>query len=214
MEKIGIFDGICQGEIDEMLRCFSVTMRAYKAGSEILCYADSLRNVCVVLSGSVEIRCMDVEGNVSLLETLENSAVFGELFSLPMNSIVYTAVAKTDCEIMFIGYDCVIRRCERACLHHNQLINNLFQLSAQKAQQMSKHISILSQRTLRQKLMLYLEYLSAEVGAHTFTLPISLSRLAEYLCVDRSAMMRELQKMRNDALICSVGRKFTVIKPF
>ena len=90
-----------------------------------------------------------------------------------------------DCEVLFIGFDHVVRHCERACDHHNRLVNNLFRISAEKAQSLSKRISLLSQRSMRQKLTLYLEYLSAEKHSARFELPMQLSELAGYLSVER-----------------------------
>ena len=40
---------------------------------------------------------------------------------------------------------------------------------------------------------------------------MTLSSLADYLSADRTAMMRELQKMRADGLIESSGRQFRLL---
>ena len=93
-------------------------------------------------------------------------------------------------------------------------MNNLFRISAEKAQSLSKRISLLSQRSMRQKLTLYLEYLSAEKHSARFELPMPLSELAGYLSVDRSAMMRELGRMRADGLIQFSGRRFELLHGF
>lgn len=206
-----IFEGIHPDAVEEMLNCFSATVRKYKTGSTILNYAGVLSHICVVLSGTVEINCLDADGNLNLVETLGVDDVFGELFALPVKSRLYHAVAKSSCEILFIQYDKIVRRCERMCMHHDQLINNLFVLSAQKAQGLARRIAILSQKTLQQKLLLYLEYMALETGSQAFTLQMPLSRLAQYLSVDRSAMMRELNRMRRDGLIRSNGRYFELI---
>jgi len=212
MENIGIFQGISKPEMDEMLRCFGAVVRKYLARDVILCYSKMLRNVCVVLDGAVEVTCLDVDGNQNVVETLESGDVFGELFLLPLSSFMYEVTAKSDCEILFIEYDRIINRCSTVCGHHNQLINNLFLLAAKKAQTLSRRIAVLSQKTLRQKLMLYLEYLALEKDSKSFELPMPLSRLAEYLSVDRSAMTRELGKMRAEHLIDQSGRYFTVLE--
>lgn len=211
MEMIQIFDGINPAEKDEMLECFGAVVRKYKAGAVILSYSPSLQHVCVVLSGTVEVSCLDVDGNMNVAETLESNDVFGELFALPTGSLLYTVTAKTGCEVLFIGYEHIVQRCERICRHHNQLINNLFMLSARKSQMLSRRIAVLSQKTLRQKLLLYLEYMSAEAGASRFELPLPLSKLAEYLSADRSAMMRELGRMRSEGIIRQTGREFELL---
>ena len=44
-----------------------------------------------------------------------------------------------------------------------------------------------------------------------FSLPLSLSDLADYLAVDRSAMMRELKKLNNEHIIYSKGQNITIL---
>ena len=49
--------------------------------------------------------------------------------------------------------------------------------------------------------MAYFSMLSAKAGSSYFPLPFSQTSLADYICVDRSAMMRELKRMNEDGLI-------------
>ena len=51
-----------------------------------------------------------------------------------------------------------------------------------------------------------------EKGEYTrsFLLPFSLSALADYISADRSAMMRELKKMREEMLVTISGRQVTL----
>ena len=49
-----------------------------------------------------------------------------------------------------------------------------------------------------------------KAGEETFTLPFSLSTLADYIATDRSAMMRELKRLREEGVVQSEGRQFTL----
>ena len=49
-------------------------------------------------------------------------------------------------------------------------------------------------------------------GSDTFTLPFTLSALADYISTDRSAMMRELKKLRGDGVVLIDGRTVTMQK--
>lgn len=211
MVKAHLFDGITPDEIARMRRCFSATARRYKAGASVLEYSGSLEHICVILSGSVQINSIDSEGNVRFIEALEKDDVFGELFALPMENTDYSAVARTACEVLFIRHDRAAKECEKRCAWHDRLLDNLFLLSAQKSRSLSMRVALLSQKTLRQKLVLYLQHMAQEMGATAFDLPISLSELAEYLAADRSAMMRELSRMRGEGLIVSSARHFELL---
>lgn len=207
-----IFDGIDEKGVAEMLRCFAASTRKYPAGATILNYSEELSSICTVLSGKVEIVSLDADGNVSVLETLGRDSVFGEMFSPPIEPLSFAAVAQTPCEILLIDHRRAVSICGRVCEHHSRLIQNLLHLSAETSQQLFKRISLLSQRSMRQKLLLFLEYTSAEMHCRQFELPMSLSALASYLAVDRSAMMRELARMREEGLIQSSGRSFELLE--
>ena len=64
---------------------------------------------------------------------------------------------------------------------------------------------------IREKLLCFFEQLADEHGSRTFPLPFSLSMLADYISADRSAMMREMRKMREEDLISTEGRSVTLL---
>ena len=88
---------------------------------------------------------------------------------------------------------------------------NLFHLSAKKAQMLALRINMISKKTVRQKLVSYFEYLEEKTGSRSFDTELSLSQLANYLCVDRTSLMRELRLMREEGIIQSSGRRITVL---
>ena len=70
---------------------------------------------------------------------------------------------------------------------------------------------MLACRSIREKLLCFFEQLADEYGSRTFPLPFSLSMLADYISADRSAMMREMRKMREEDLISTEGRSVTLL---
>ena len=73
------------------------------------------------------------------------------------------------------------------------MINNTINLNTR--------IEILSKKSIRDKLLTYFNIISNRNFRKTFTLPFSLTDLADYLCVDRSAMMRELSHLKKEGFI-------------
>ena len=65
-----------------------------------------------------------------------------------------------------------------------------------KTKQICEHLEVLSQRSIRERILCYFEILARQNNSKTFELPFTKSDMADYLSVDRSAMSRELQKMR------------------
>ena len=154
--------------------------------------------------------CIDDKGRESRLERLGRDDVFGEMFALPMERLSYFVVADTASDVLFIDYAHVISRCENACAYHSQLVHNLFQMTARKARIQTMHVSVLSQRTLRQKLLTYFELLCRRPDG-TGRLDMSYSALADYLCIDRSAMMREIKKLKEEGLVAVEGKEIRLL---
>ena len=212
MEQAKIFDGMSEAEQESIFECFSVTKRRFSPGEQILTYSEQLNNVCIVLSGLVHVYSIDEDGNSSIIEYLKKNDVFGEVFHFPFSGLEYIAVADEESEIMFISYEHIIHPCSRACMRHSLLLNNLFALTAEKLQSLELRINILAQKNIRQKLMAFLEYSGRAKKNEKFSVGMSITELAAYLNVDRSSLMREMKKMKEEGLIWSEGRWFRLLE--
>lgn len=208
MSKYFISDGISKDSIENMICCFRPQRKTFVAGETIMQYSDKIEKIGLVLSGTAKLYNIEADGNYSLLETYEKEDVFGELFYLPLENFAYIVEATSQCRILFLDYHHIITPCEKTCQHHSQLINNLFLMTAKKSQSLSLHLDILHQHTTRKKLLAYLRYVQKISNQNPFVIPMSLVDLAEYLCVDRAAMMRELNQMKKEGLIQSDRRTF------
>ena len=208
MENIIISNGITKESIEKMFKCFKPKFKSYKAGETIMCYSDNIEKIGVVVYGSAELSFIDYEGNCRILESYEKNDVFGELFCLPLEIYEYIVSAKNECQVFFIDYNHIIKPCENSCIHHSQLINNLFIMTAHKSQSLSLRLTILNQHSIRKKLLTYLNYIKLSSNKNPFVIPISLGSLAEYLCIDRSAMMREIRIMKSEGILKSDRREF------
>ncbi len=211
MKEIPLFKGISPESLKAMSECFKPEVRNFKKGDTILVYSQTLQYLCLLLSGKAHLYCMDSDGEFALLEQYGPDDIFGEIFAMSNTSLGYAVEADSDCSVMFIRFSCICGRCEKACMHHTQLTRNLFELSAKKAQSMSLRINIISKKSLRRKLCSYFEYVRDNRGVDEFELDVSLSGLANYLCADRSSMMRELKNMCDEGLISRKGKTIKML---
>ena len=205
---------ISDESVEMMIPCFKPVTKFYAKGEKILEYEFNMpKRLAMVIAGTAKLEIFNDKGGVFLLESYSKDDVFGDLFAMPLQQFFYTITATSDCVVMYLDYEHIISPCENLCAHHSQLISNLFMMTAQKAQALSLHISILAQPTTRDKLLAYLKYQCAQSGicsngCCTFQIPMSLSKLAEYLNVDRAAMMRELKSMKDEGILDSNRRIF------
>lgn len=206
-----LFGNISEQEKEKMYKCFGSSLRSYKKGEIIVRMSDKLSKIGIVEKGKANVLCIDSDGYVSVVEKIGEGDVFGELFTMSLEMLEYYVEAESDCVVRYIEYGCVIHPCGNVCDNHCLMINNLFNIAAYKSRKRGVHIGILSRKTTRQKLMAYFETQLFETGQKSFVLPISYTALAEYICADRSAMMRELKKMKDDGLIAVNGKRITVL---
>ena len=212
MEALELFEGIEESERERMLSCFAPQRRTFSRGETIMNYSRQVERIGILLSGRAHLSCVDSEGQEGFLESLQAQDMFGEMFSLPLPDLGYMVVADAKCEVLFLEYSRVVSCSKSSCAQHSRLINNLFQMAARKAQQLALRVNILSHRSVRVRLMRYLEYLSARDRTRTIDLGMTLVQLADYLCVNRSALMREIKGLNEEKVISSSGRHFELLQ--
>ena len=91
------------------------------------------------------------------------------------------------------------------------MVSNLLQMIAMRASQQANRIYVLSRNSTRKKIMAYLDEVGGGKKKQVFTLPVSYTTLAEYLCVDRSAMMREFKNLSEEGVLFREGKNIRIL---
>ena len=210
-----IFRDISGASIQRMLDCFHVRQAEYAPGSVVREYGGGRRDVGIVTEGTADLVRIDYGGTRTILEHLEAGGIFGEALAFTAQTgDSVSVVTETGCRVMYMDYAHIMKRCENACLHHSQLVQNLFALVTDQMQQMGRRVEVLSRRSIREKLSAYFLLLSIKNRSKRFQLPFSYSFLADYICTDRSAMMRELRNMKEERLLQTQGREILLYPAF
>ena len=160
-----------------------------------------MTDIGLVLSGSVRIEHMDLWGNQSVLGITPTGSVFAESYAcIPNEPMMVDAVANVDCDILFINIPRLFSPCS-ICGNQNRLIQNLVIISAEKNLQLSRRSLHTSPKTIRGRLFSYFSQQVSAQGSNKIVIPFNRQQLADYLNLDRSALSKELGKMRKDGLI-------------
>ncbi len=212
LKKSPLFQDISYEEYLRMLTCFQAVQKSYRPEDMIYDFGGSNRDaVGIIEHGSASLIRIDEEGVATVLEELGPGGVFGRTLAFAGSTgDSLEVVCRTPCDVLFIDYPHILKRCENACLHHSLLVQNMLRLMSDKSQALSERVDVLSRRSIREKLLCYFRQLAGKAGGDSFTLPFSLSMLADYIATDRSAMMRELKRLREEGMVQSDGRKFTL----
>ena len=72
---------------------------------------------------------------------------------------------------------------------------------ASKNLQLHQKLEILSKRSLKEKILAYLNIYATNSKNRNFNIPLSRNELADYLNSDRAALSRELSKMKEEGII-------------
>ena len=197
-----LLDGITTDDRMTMLGCIGYHVAAFRKGDIVAFEAENIRHVGIVISGAVDMVKEDLWGNRTMLVRVRKNEVFGETFACGSDNLsVVTFQVPEDARILFMPFDRVMRSCTMACVFHHRLIENMVRVIADKNRDLMRKVEAVSKRSIREKLMAYLSVQAQVQGSRYFEIPLGRVELAEYLCVDRSAMTRELAKMKAEGLI-------------
>ena len=207
-----LFKNMDLNKLEDVLNCLSAKEDSYKKNDFILLQGQQIKSVGIVLSGSINIIKEDLDGNINILAHLGINEIFAEAFAFAdLEECPVSVQAAENCDILFIDCKRILKTCDKSCLFHASLIENMISLIAKKNILQNQKIEIISKRTTREKLKTYFNTLALTSHSKKFTIPYNREALANYLCVDRSALSRELCAMRDEGIIRFNKNEFEII---
>lgn len=205
MVNCELFKDISDIEFQKIAKCFNVKNISYKKEQNILSNTKNAGTVGIVVSGEAQLVHYDYNGNRTILAEYVEGDVFGDIFSNIGNGEI-SVQAKADSEIMFLDYDHIINRCKKNCPYHNTIIQNMIGILSKRIYEQNERIEILTKRTIRDKLLKYFNSRIKATSSRIIYLPFTYTDLADYLGIDRAAMMRELKNLKDEGFITTTGR--------
>lgn len=207
-----LFTGIDAADFEGMLGCIGYHVKDYQKGEIIALEEENINHVGVVLEGAVDMLKEDVWGNRTMLVRTYPQDIFGETFACGEDALsVVTFAAAENCRVLFLSFCRVMHTCTHACQFHQTLIENMVRLIARKNRELMRKVEVVSKKTLREKILAYLSIQSQAQGSRRFEIPLGRVEWAEYLNADRSALTRELAKMKDEGLIDYQRNSFEIL---
>jgi CRP-like cAMP-binding protein len=212
LKKSPLFQGVEDNDLEAMLSCLGATERKYRKNDVILLAGTRVTSVGILIDGSAQITRDDAEGNRAILSELEKADLFAEAYvAAGSMEVPITVIATSDCRIVWIPFNKIVGTCSNACGFHKTLVQNMMRVIAVKNIWMNEKMRILSCKTTKEKLMTYLSDYSERVGKNKFKIPFSRNELADFLSVDRSAMSRELSRLRDEGYLKYCKNEFELL---
>ena len=189
--EIPLFQGLDREEINEVLQKFHGLIKHFPKSDYIYLAGDCVENLCVVLEGTVQMIKEDIWGEKSIIANLGAGSVFAENFlgQLGDRSSVSYFVA-SDSEVLMLPLGRTLFDSDTSSKASQRLMCNIVSILADNNTRLIEKTEILCKKTLRSKILAYLEQEARNHGCRSFTIPFNRTDLANYLDADRSALTR------------------------
>lgn len=201
-----LFKNISLKNRSKILQSLEANTTFYKKNTTIFDNVNKENLICIVLDGYIQIVKNDYNGNEIIIEKFEKGSIFGSITS-PICNNEYDVITKEDSKIIIIDYNTILSIDTISSNLYNQFLKNLLLILTSKIEKQNERIEILTNKTIRNKLLAYFKIISKKTNTKVIYLPINFSELADFLVVDRSAMSREIRNLKDDNLIEVSGRK-------
>jgi len=200
LAKNPLFSGLQPEEMDFAVSFFNGRRKLHKAGEFLQHAGAPMEKFGLLLSGAVQVCMADLDGSMLIMANVTPGDTFGEslCFLRAAESPVYIRAVQ-DSELLWM--DTERMRQGARCLRERDMVNRFTGLLARRALSMNDRIQILSKPTLRQKINTLFAEQVRRTGSRVFTLPFDREDMAAYLGADRSALSRELSRMKKEGLI-------------
>lgn len=207
-----LFKGFADEEVHQALSCLEGSIRDFDKKEVVFRKEDVLDGVGIILYGQVLLCKENVSGMRFIFSELGDGDIVGETaMRLTREHSGYEAIAGSECKILFIKMNKIVRPYEQTCHLRGRIIENLLTLLLENNRLIYQKLDLVSHKSLRDRIMHYLTLEAKKNNAASFTIPFSRSDLADYLTVDRSALSRELQRMSQEGLIRFSKNQFELL---
>lgn len=156
----------------------------------------------ILLSGKVNITHIFMEGGYSLISSLRPGEILGaDLIFTRSQRSPYHAVTAADTRIAYFPGELATRPGMLPDIWRAELTRQLAAWISNGNIKKEYRLAILSQKGLRERILMFLTLQASRRQTTSFAIPFSREELAAYLCVNRSALSRELSLMQEEGLI-------------
>lgn len=208
-----LFRGMSTAETSDALNALSAREKSYRKGDVLLLAGDTTDEMGLVLEGSVTVESNDIWGTRTILSLVEPGGFFAETYAYLSNEpLLVDVTANENCRILFLRIGSVQNlSAEDTSSWQKKLISNLLTISFHKNLILSGRSFHTAPKTVRGRLMSYLNAVSLKQGSTEFDIPYNRQQLADYLNVERTALSKELSKMQKDGILITKKNHFKLL---
>ena len=202
LQNTMLFQGFKDGDVGKALSALEAQEKKYKKGSVILHAGNTTEKIGLILEGSVTIESNDMWGNRTILSHVGKGQFFAESYALwDTEPLLVDVVANENCRILFLRIGSLKHLISLKNSWATMMVTNLLAISTRKNLHLSGRSFHTAPKTIRGRVMSYLNSISLQKNSKEFDIPFDRQQLADYLNLERTALSKELGKMQNDGII-------------
>lgn len=212
LQKSMLFREMSEEEILSALEELGWHEQDFQKGEFIFTAGSKTDELGLVESGSVSIERTDWSGDRSILNLVETGNFFAETYAFLKDEVMLVDVlANEDCRILFLRVGSLPALLRRTGRWQRLFLRNLLMISMQKNLILSEKNFHTAPKSARARIMAYLQTVSIQKKSREFDIPFDRQQMADYLNLDRTALSKELGKMKTDGILAFRKNHFRLI---
>lgn len=212
LQKTKLFSGINEADIAVLCPLLGVQQRQCPKGAVLIDTDTVVDFAGIVAAGELNTFKPDTDGRLNLIRKIRVSELFGlDIASTPSRLSPLITVCATEAEVITFPYARISEPGPIPDRLRCTMLKNILELTANENMRQLYKIDILSRKSLRERILLYLTLQARRKKTHDLFIPFNREEFAAYLCVDRSALSRELSRMQEEGLIEFEKNRFRLL---
>lgn len=214
LAESAVFKGIPGNQIEEILEITGYNIKTYKPDEAVFVDGMEFVKTGFVLTGEAHVVTQGSHGDTSIMATILPGDTFTEVVNfLGVKQPPVSVVVVKPSRIALIDLRKLTNPTPENAALFAPVTANIINLLADKCMHLRSKVELLSRRTIRGKVAHYLETLMEKQGSTNITLHFNREELADFLCVNRSALSRELAALKAEGIIDYSRDKVEILKP-
>lgn len=201
LQGVPLFKDLKPREIEQFMKFTGTTIKSYPRGERVLEAFVPNANIGIIVSGEAQLLTLDRLGNEAVGHGLESGAMFGTVSAILGEDIIATSVQlTTDAVIIWVPYRALLIAGPKLGRTHGIVMKNLLETFTRKNVLMMQKVELLSQKNLRERIILYLLQRERRQQSERVKVPRRV-QLAKELECNRSSLTREISLMEAEGLV-------------
>lgn len=220
LQQNAIFSGYNSVELEQICTICALKLKDYEAGEMIFLEGRPFVGTGFVLSGEVHILHENHAGTRTIIEMVQPGSCFAEVVNcMGIELPPVSACAQKQSRIAFMDLRKLLSPAPEYAQLFSRSTGNIMKLLAVKCMRLRGRVEVLSKRSMRGKISAYimqrLKEKSPQTGKETAAQVVHVGytreEMSEFLCVNRSALSRELATMKQEGLIDYNKNEITIL---